>query len=94
MAPLRGTLLYPSPVTPHEESPPSCTKVSLVTGTVTAIAGLLLAFVVESAFPWEDETSATSRYLAAGGIGFGVGATYALVSCLGERRHDANAVPP
>jgi len=70
----------------QEPSSPGCGTVALITGTVTASVGLLLAFVVESAFPWEEETSATSRYLMAGGIGFGVGAGYALVRCVHERR--------
>jgi hypothetical protein len=84
-SPRGDSLVDLGPPAPQEASPPGCGTIALVTGAVTAAAGVLLAVVVESAFPWEDETSATSRYLIAGGIAFGVGASYALVRCLNER---------
>jgi hypothetical protein len=68
-----------------QESPAGCGKIALVAGAVTAVAGVLLAVVVDSALPWEDETSSTVRYLVAGGVGFGVGAGYTLVGCRIER---------
>ena len=74
-----------APAAAQEAPRAGCGKLALVTGAVTAAAGVLLAVVIESAIPWEDETGATSRVLMAGGIGFGVGATYALVRCLIER---------
>jgi hypothetical protein len=73
------------PTSLQEASLPGCGTIALVSGAVTAAAMVLLAVVIESAFPWKDETSATSRYLVAGGVAFGVGATYAYVRCRIDR---------
>jgi hypothetical protein len=84
-SPRADSLVALGPGAPQEASPPGCGTIALVAGAVTAAVGVLLAVVIESAFPWKDETSATSRYLVAGGVAFGVGATYAYVRCRIDR---------
>jgi hypothetical protein len=74
------------PTSLQDASSLGCGKLALIAGTVMTAAGLLLAFLLDSAVPWDGESSATSLYLVTGGVAFGVGATYAYVRCRIERR--------
>ena len=68
-----------------QESSSACGRIALIIGGVTAAVGVLLAVGIDSALSGEDGTSASTRYLVAGGVGFGVGAGYTLVRCRLER---------
>ena len=74
---------------PSEHAPTlSCGELALAVGVGSAAAGLLLALVINSFVPGEVENRASS-YALAGGVMFGVGASYALLRC--AVRHPAES---